>query len=172
MPNVNNPHGLRPLMRNLLGGPVEVQEYNKLAGVSTAIFRNDVVSVVTGGNIQPGRSTAIVGVSLDYGKASTATTHKVVIAPFSMYEAQDDDAVTGLLAADMGKNANVTVATGGNTSTLISGHQISKSSVATTNTLDLQLHRLLQDPSNDFGPNARVEVSFNTSHFAFGRIGV
>lgn len=172
MPNVNNPHGLKPLMRTIFGGPSAVEEYGKLAGVATAIFRNDVVSVVTGGNIQPGRSTAIVGVSLDYGKVSTATQHKVVIAPFSLFEAQDDDAAVGLLAADRGKNATVSVATAGNTATLLSGHQIQKSTVATTNTLDLQLHRLLEDPSNEFGPYARFEVSFNTHFFALGRTGV
>lgn len=172
MPNVNNPHGLKPLMRTIFGGPSAVEEYGKLAGVATAIFRNDVVSVVTGGNIQPGRSTAIVGVSLDYGKVSTATNHRVVLAPFSLFEAQDNDSAVGLLAADQGKNANISVAVAGNTSTLVSGGQIDKASVATTNTLDLQLNRLLADPTNDFGPWARFEVMFNTSFFAMGRTGV
>lgn len=172
MPNVNNPHGLRPTMRNLFGGPVEVQEYAKLAGVATAIFRNDVVSVVTGGRIQPGRATAIVGVSLDYGKPSTQTNHKIIISPGAVYEAQDNDASVGLLQSDVGKNANISVAVAGNTSTLVSGHQIDKASVAVTNTLDAQLDRMLADPTVEFGPYARFELRLNLSFFMLGRTGV
>src|SRR5689334_9715792 len=122
MANVNNPHGLRPLMRNLFGGPVSIEEYTKPASVATAIYRQDSVIALTGGNITP-QATAgtgtFVGVSLNYGAASTATTHSIVHSPDAVFEAQDDNSTDGLAAADMGKNANIKI-TAGNTSTLIS----------------------------------------------------
>lgn len=172
MPNTNGPHGLKPTMRNIFGGPVETQEFEKLANVATAIFRNDAVCVVTGGNIQPGRATAFVGVSLDHGKVSTLTTQRVVLAPSAVFEAQDNDAAVGLLLADRGKNANLTVATAGNAATMISGHMIDKSTVATTNTLDVQLIRLHEAADNEVGPWARFELTFNTHFWINGRTGV
>jgi len=170
--NTNGPHGLNPTMRSIFGGPVETQEFQKLANVSTAIFRNDAVCVVTGGNIQPGRATAFIGVSLDPGKVSTLTTHRVVLAPCAVFDAQDNDASVGLLLADRGKNANLTVATAGNAATMMSGHMIDKSTVAVTNTLDVQLHRLLEAADNFVGPYARFELSFNIHFWVNGRTGV
>lgn len=172
MPNVNNPHGLRPIMRNFDGGPSEAREFSKTAAVATAIFRNDAVCIVTGATIQPGRATAFVGVSLDYGKASTLTQHRIIASPTAIFVAQDNDAAVGLLAADLGKNANLSTAVAGNAIQGISGMQIDKASVATTNTLDLMLLNLHPVPDNDFGPNARVEVLFNRHFFAPGRTGV
>lgn len=172
MPNVNNPHGLRPIMRNFDGGPSEAREFNKTAAIGTAIFRNDAVCVVTGGNIQPGRATAFMGVSLDYGKASTLTSHRVIASPTAIFEAQDNNSTDGIAAADLGKNANLSTAVAGSATLLISGHQIDEASVATTNSLDVMLLNLHPVPDNDFGSNARIEVMFNRHFFAFGRTGV
>jgi len=172
MPNTNSPHGLKPTMRNIFGGPIETQEFTKLAAEATAIFRYDAVCVVTGGKIKPGRDTAFIGVSLDYGKVSTLTTHRVVLAPSAVFEAQDDDATTGLVLADQGKNADLTTATAGNAATLISGHMIDQSTAATTNTLDVQLHRLHEAADNAVGPYARFELSFNKHFWINGRTGV
>lgn len=172
MPNVNNPHGLRPTMRNMFGGPVETREFFKPASSATAIFRNDAVCTSTGNQIIAGRTTAFVGVSLDPGKASTLTAHRVIFSPGAVYEAQDNDSAVGIVAADIGKNADLSVAVGGNTATNVSGHQINKASVATTATLDVQLIQLLEAADNEFGPWARVEVVFNRHFFALGRTGV
>lgn len=172
MPNVNNPHGLRPLMRNLFGGPVETREFFKPASSATAIFRNDAVCVSTGGQIIAGRSTAFVGVSLDPGKASTLTGHRVIVSPGAIFEAQDNDAAVGIVAADIGKNAQISVAVAGNASTNVSGQQIDKATVATTAGHDLQLIALLDAADNEFGPYARVEVMFNRHFFNMGRTGV
>jgi hypothetical protein len=174
MANVNNPHGLRPIMRGLFGGPVSVEEYTKLVGVATAIYSHDTVIAATGGVITPQATAAtgtFVGVSLNYGAASTATTHTVVHSPDSLFEAQDDNSTDGLAQADMGKNTNVKI-TAGNTSTLVSKFELTEASVATTSTLDVQLHRLYNVPDNAFGSNARIEVTLNRHFYANARTGV
>jgi hypothetical protein len=172
MPNPNNPHGFQPTMRNIFGGPIQAFDFVKPSSVSTAIFANDVVCTITGNGIQPGRSTALVGVALNYGAASVATPHSVIIDPKAVLEAQDNDSAVGILAADLGKNANISTAVPGNVANGISGQQIDKSTVATTNTLDLQLIQLHGTPENAFGPNARVLVLLNRSFFDSGRTGV
>lgn len=172
MPNVNNPHGLRPIMRNFDGGPVQVLELEKPASVMTAIFRNDAVCVLTGNKIQPGRATAFMGVSLDFGAASTLTRHRVIASPRAVFEAQDNNSTDGIAAADLGKNADISTAVAGNAATQISGHQISESSVGTANTLDLMLLGLHDVPDNEHGPYARIEVMFNRHFFNLGRTGV
>jgi hypothetical protein len=172
MANPNNPHGFAPTMRNIFGGPVQAFDFVKPASVATAIFQNDIVSTVTGAGIQPGRSTALVGVALNYGAANVLTNHLVVIDPKAILEAQDNDGAVGILAADLGKNANISIAVAGNVSNGISGQQIDKSTVATTSTLDVQLIALHGTPENAFGPNARIQVILNRSFFDSGRTGV
>lgn len=172
MPNVNNPHGLFPLMQDFDGGPSATRNFVKPASVATAIFIHDPVCTVTGGKIQPGRATAFVGVALDYGAASTLTEHLLVCSPEAIYEAQDNASTDGLVEADMGKNANISTAVAGSAVTRRSGAQIDEASVNTTNSLDLMLLGLLADPDNAFGPNARIEVKFNRHFLLAGRTGV
>lgn len=182
MANNNNPHGFRPLMRTLSGGWTQVQEFKKAVGLGTACFQWDVVgrvadgSIDVAGNLTPG-TTLWSGVALNFGAASKATTHIVIVSPNAVFEAQDDDTVTGILEVDMGLNANL-VATAGDATLKISKHQINHTGINTTNTLDLHMLQkyalVLGDAgqSNDYGPNCRIEVIFNKHRMASGVAGV
>lgn len=184
MANVNAPHGLRPLMRNLFGGPIQIEQYSKPSAQAT-IYRQDPVIAITGGtagadgtssqNIGP-QATAgagtFVGVALNYGATGAITQHSVVHSPDALFEIQDDGASTGVVVANLGKNANTALGTAGNASTQISGAQLGTASIATTAALDLSIHRLLNVPDNAFGVNARVEVTFGRHQLVIGRTGV
>jgi hypothetical protein len=181
MANGNNPHGLRPLMRSLYGGNVQIEEYN-VPATTAAIFIHDAVIALTGGSVITGAITPMVaagtgtpvGVSLDYfaSNAAAALSHRVIHSPDSVFEAQDDGVGGGIVLANLGKNANLAFTTAGSTSSRISGMQIGTASVNTTNTLDVMLHRLLNIPNNAFGANAIIEITFNRHFYGLGRTGV
>lgn len=175
MSNANNPHGFRPLGFCLGGGPPVLQSFAKAVGYATAIFPFDLVQRAADGSIDtsitPG-TTLISGVALDFGAASTATNHMVIISPDAMFEAQDNAGGAGILAVDLQLNANCIVSVAGNATSKLSGHQIADSTKATTSTLDLHLLQLLNVPENAFGPNARIEVVINKHRMNPGVAGV
>lgn len=170
MPNTNNPNGFTAIGRGITGGPVSTREYTKPASDSVAIFPGDALYAVTGGAVKAGRDNAapFVGVALDFGKASTATKHLVIASPDQLYECQCSGA---FVAANLGKNANI-VATAGDVVRKRSKHEVDSATIATTGTLDVQLHALVEDPWNSFGANARVEVRFNRHFLNLGRTGI
>lgn len=172
MANVDNPHGLRSLMRTLSGGCPTIDQFAKAVGYGTAIFIGDAVNRVADGSIEasatPG-TTLYTGVALNHGAASKATTHLVITSPDAIYEAQDEG--TGVAAADEGLNANL-VLNAGSATTKISGHEINGATKATTATLDVKLLKLLDVPDNAAGSNARVEVMFNKHRMAMAVAGV
>lgn len=183
MANVNNPHGFRPLMRSISGGPgAACLLVHKLAGYGTALFIGDAVCKVASGvksypavsaAITPG-ATPVFGVNLMYGAASKQTDHLIIPVNEQVFECQEDGTMHGganLAAVDINMNANV-VLTAGNALTQISKHQIAGSTIATTNTLDLHILQLLQTPDNAFGAYARVEVVFNNKSLSNQVAGV
>jgi hypothetical protein len=174
MANVNAPHGLNVLGRTLAGGLPTVESFQKAASLGTAIFIGDAVARAADGTISititPG-TTLYSGVALNWGAASTLTDHLVITSPDCLFEAQDSDASVGTLAADVGLNANL-VLTAGNALTLVSKHQVDQSTLATTNTLDVKILRKFDVPSNDYGPNCRLEIVFNKHRMALGVAGV
>jgi hypothetical protein len=167
MANVNNPHGLRPLMRTLHGGAPEAEEYTKAAAYGQAIFKWDPVTLLAGvlngpaSGITAG-TTRLLGVSLMWSAASTLATHQVMISPDAMYEAQGDS-TTELVAAVMGydANLNLTGTAGGGVTRDNSGVQVDSSTVAVTSSLDVNVLRLFSAPDNAYGAYARVEVRIN-----------
>jgi hypothetical protein len=175
MPNVDNPHGLRPLMRTLSGGVPFVQEMTKDASEAAAIFQWDAVNREADGNIEansatPG-STLFSGVALNHGAAATLTTHLVVVSPNALFEAQDNNDTDGIAEADLGLNANIEL-NAGNALTKISKHEIDESTAAVTATLDLHLLQKLNVPDNAFGSFCRVEVMFANHRMASAAVGV
>jgi BioD-like phosphotransacetylase family protein len=162
MANVNNPHGLRPI-GTIHGGGFEVEEFSKVVGYGTAIFIFDAVNRVADNSIEasatPG-TTRYSGVALNFGAASTATTHLVITDPLCLFEAQDNNSTDGIAAADLGLNANL-VLTAGDTTNQQSKHQIDEATAAVTATLDVKLRRLFNVPDNAHGANARIEIQFN-----------
>ena len=177
MANNNNPHGFRPLGWCLGGGPPFIQSLQKAASYGTAIYPFDLVERATGGTIDttitPG-TTLMSGVALDYGALSTLTNHLVIVSADAILEAQDDNhsADGGIVAANMGQNANCIVSVAGSLTLKQSGHQINSATVQTTSTLDLKLLQLLNVPDNAFGANARIEVIINKHRMNPGVAGV
>lgn len=173
MANINNPHGLMPLGISISGGPNMIEEFAKAVGYATALFRYDAVNRVADASIEvsatPG-TTAYTGVVLDRGAASTATTHRVIVSPGAIYEAQSNG-VTGLVAIDMGNNANLTLGAG-TASTGQSGHQLDTTTLNTTITLDMHLLQLFNVADNSYGPYSRIEVVFNKHRMAPATAGV
>jgi hypothetical protein len=174
--NVNNPHGLRPMMRTLDGGEISLFPFTKLAAYGTGIFQWDVVNRVTGGALQAGGTpgtTLWSGVALNYSPASTLATIQTIISTAAVYEAQDGNLLAGITAAMIGQNANINVSTAGSaTRPNLSGHVIDDNTVAVTASLDLHLLNLFADPNNAAGPHARVEVMFNKHRMANVAAGV
>lgn len=172
MANVDNPHGLSPLMRTLSGGPVVIETFSKLVGYGTAIFRNDVVIRVASGDIQACTASDVPsGVSLNYSAASTAADHMVVISPQALYEAQDNNDTDGIAFADLGFNADLEF-NAGSATTQISGHEIDESTAGTGATLYVHLLKLLAVPDNAYGSYARIEIVFNKHRMATATAGV
>lgn len=185
--NVNNAHGLN-FVRRIGGGPEEVKVptpgpgptfgltdgYNKLVGYGTAIFINDVVYQVAGdatfgrviqawGSATPG-TTAPLGVSKSYGALSTASVHAVNVDYLSVFEVQDNGSTAGFTAVKETENANVSQ-DAGNTTTKISGQQLTETSFGSSAATDVHMIGLFPDPTNVYGINARVEVIFNHHKF-------
>lgn len=171
MANVNNPHGLRPLMRRQGGGASETEAYTKAAAYAQAIYKWDPVTQLAGVLNGPASgmtagTTRILGVSLSYSLASLLATMLVLDHPFDLFEAQGDGSGSGgnvISAATMGYNGNLnyTGTAGGGETRDNSGVQITESTIATTSTLDVKLLRLLNDPTNAYGVNGRVELKIN-----------
>jgi len=166
MGNVNNPHGFRPLMRSVTGGPGQAcVGAHKTAAITSPLFIQDAVAL-SGAGTKPtaavGPATvasAIYGVNLIYGAGLTATDHLIILGHLQMFEAQIDT----VTVAQLTMNAAL-VAGAGNAALHISGHSLN--GVAVTNTLAVKLMGLYQSPDNGAGANARVIVTFNKSQLA------
>jgi hypothetical protein len=179
MANINFPHGFRPLMVDLAGAPVGVNHYGKASANGSAIFAFDLVkgaatSASADGEAIPQKGVAvfatagtdiILGSSLNYGAASTATLHIVVDDPHALFEAQCDSTDSITVASFAGKNINA-LATAQSNGTLISAMQVDSSTVNTTNTLDLKIRDLYRAVTNAEGANAIVEVLINRHAYA------
>ena len=181
MANVNAPFGFRPTMRTASGASGRMVAAHKIAGYATALFMNDVVTHAAAGTlttpaidagITPG-TTAVMGVNLVYGAASTATNHTIVLANGgALFLCQGDGTgATFLVAASLSKNANLAL-TAGSTTLKMSKHSLSETSLATTNTLDLRVRKLFESADNVLGQYARVEVTFNNLVDADQKAGI
>ncbi len=164
MANVDNCHGLRPLMRTLAGGAPGLVCFKKAVGYGTALFLFDAINQVADGSIEasatPG-TTLYSGVNLIFGEALKATEHLVMADPNAVFEAQGDDGGAATLdEADRGLNANL-VLTAGNANTMISGHEIDASTKAVGATLDMKLLDKLAAVDNAYGAFSRFEIVFN-----------
>lgn len=107
--------------------------------------------------------------TIQYAVASKAALIQVCIDPMATFIASCDDASITYLKA--GLNCNLTMGSG-NTATGISACQLDASTVATTNSLDVQIVEILQQPGNALGAYALCVVRFNKHFFDFGRTGV
>jgi hypothetical protein len=176
MANVNYPHGLRPLGVSLSGGPGLFQLFKKAASLDTLIAVYDAVARVADGSITSKDaditqgSTAYTGVAMNYGAASTATTHTVLVDPGQVFECQGDGGGS-LDEVDMGLNTNL-ILTAGSATTKLSKHALGEAAKLTTATLDVHLLQLLNVPDNAYGAYARIEIVFNGHRMAPQTAGV
>lgn len=167
MANIDNPHGLRPLLRAESGGPLEAQKIKKAAAYGQALFRWDPVTQIAGvlqgpaSGITPG-TTLYKGVTLNPGAASTLTEHQVIVNPTALFDVQEDaSGAANVVLAKMGYNANLTTTAGGTPTRDNSNVELSGTSINTTGTLDVRIVELLEEVDNDFGQWARLVVRFN-----------
>lgn len=169
MANENRPHGYAPIGR-IGGGPIWMRgDFNKLVGFGTGIFENDVCmqkagDATFGKVIEPSLTTPGTtmpsGIAVNYAAASTASVHFIIIDPFVIFEAQDNNATDGFTAANEGLNALHTGSTAGGATTHLSGHQVSEAGIATTAGSDFHIIGLYSDSKNAYGANARIELVF------------
>ena len=156
MANTDNPNGFRPK-----GNLIRLQPYDADATGSTAIFIGDIVEVETDGGIIPatGGDTGILGASMEYSAASTASTDMPIAdAVHQVFIGQDDASGTSAQAS-IGGNADH-IAGAGSTTTLLSGHEIAISTL-TTATAGLRILQLVNRPDNAFGAWSELEVEIN-----------
>ncbi len=170
MANADSPHGFQYVTMNRAFPPT-TRVYEKQAADPVAVFQNDVVhqiAGVSGFNKAPIESfesgtpgtTIPLGVAQNYGPASTRTRHHVIVDILAEFEAQDDDSTDGLVAANMGLNALVSLGNG-STLTGFSGQEIAEAGIATSATAcDLKMIGLYPDPLNVFGEHARILCKF------------
>jgi hypothetical protein len=173
--NVNNPHGLRPLMRTQAGGAPQTEPFPKQSTYAYAIFKWDPVTELAGylngpaNGITPG-TTRYLGVSMNWSKASVAADHLIMVDPGAIFEAQEDNSGgSNVVAAKMGYNANLTTTAGGSVTRDNSAVQVSGTSINTTSSLDVKLQGIWGGQSlgvalavdNAFGAYARLELRFN-----------
>ena len=124
-----------------------------VAGVVRAVAAGPITGVVMG--FVPDGVTDAAG----YGAASTAYYVLVCTDPSEAFIIQDN---TGIAAADIGLNANMTVGSG-NAYSKRSGFTLDAATKATTATLALKILGLAPIPNNDFGAYNKVLVMINNS---------
>ena len=168
MANVDNPHGLMPLMRQLGGGASELTPYTKAAAYAYKISRWDPVTLLAGvlngpeSGITPG-TTQLIGVAAAHSAVSTlADPFMVYDSPLELFDVQEDaSGAANAVAAKMGYNANLALAAGGTPTRDCSACELSGTSIATTGTLDVKILKLITDPNNAYGAWARLMVKIN-----------
>jgi hypothetical protein len=187
MANGNTPAGLSPV-RNAGNGVMTggLETFNVPASDATALYIGDPVvkngSADAGGVAQVIRAVAagpITGVVCGFVPDGTtnmvgfraASTNAYVLVntdPNQLYEIQEN---TGIAAADVGLNANLTVAAGSSV-TKRSGFVLDASTKATTSTLALKIMGVSQRPSNAIGAFNKLLVKINNSTEVASSAGV
>ncbi len=189
MANPDNPSGLTPVCY-MNGAPYngQAQEFETLAGDSAQIMIGDPVKL--GGSSTSGKATAtlaaagdtVVGVcvgviptnrdSTIYRAASSTTTILVATDPQILFEVQEDSDGGDIALASIGLNCTLITAAG-STFTGMSGWELDSSTVATTNTLDVQIIRGVDRADNTLvSDNARWLVRLNNHQYVDGTTGV
>jgi len=190
MANNDTPLGLTPI-RHSDGAPYSgaVNEYYLPADYAVAMFVGDPV-VVTGTSNDtayldnaPGtipeinKATAAGGAYISgvivgfnfladdltktYNAASTERIAYVADDPDLVFEIQEDSAGTVLDAGAVSANGDLVYTHSGSTATGKSGAELDRSTVTTTNTLQLKIRRLINRVDNALGDSAKWEVTIN-----------
>jgi hypothetical protein len=178
MPNLNSPKGFQ-FLYSLAGLPTPLVRVRIPASDSTAVFAGDPV-IYLGSSDATGVADVIRATAGSTGYTShviesfeavtdestvhrAASTERYALARLvtnNYFVVQADTSATPAVG-NVGANADFTFATAGSTVYGFSGCQLSTTSIATTNTLQLRIHEFLQAPDNEVGASAKFVVSFN-----------
>jgi hypothetical protein len=162
--NKDAPHGFRPV-RQLHGGRVPMHQYK--CSTTTAIYEGDIVQLKSTGNVKTITTVTgvdtMVGVAAEY--AAIATTDILVYDdPYTVFEAQCDGATDPGTTTSLGHIGNTCdlILTTGNTTTLLSKHEIDYSQITTaTASGAMQIVGFYEGVDNDVTlAHARYEVIF------------
>ena len=190
MANVNKPFGLRPIGNLSATGAQKQYGYLIADNQAGAIYQGDLVTVYDGYLVKfaPGTHTAAVGVFngcnytdptsgkptwKNYYPGSVNITSGVITAdvlddPNQLFLIQaDEDIVQG----DIGKNADVTAATGGSDVNGVSAMTLDSSTIANTAALNLKIVGTYAAADNELGTNYTVVVVKINEHM-YGSAGV
>lgn len=194
MANVNAPFGLKPV-RTQSGTPYtgSFDVFTVPAGDGTAIYIGDPVTKTGNGTAQTINGVSypdcviaattdiidgvVVGVlpdvstSLPYRAASTQRRLAVCTDPDMLFEVQEGNSGTALVASDVGSNISLTV-TAGSTNTGLSGSVIDNTTINTTNTLLLKVVQMVNRPDLAVGVANRWLVRINRHRLNNQIIGV
>lgn len=174
MANPVNIRGLQPVSF-VSGSPYNgaTRQYAHDSGNAVSVFPGDLVtqtgssSTINGKTmmnvVQGATGDVFTGVvvsvepdtrdSLTYCAASTTRILNVCDDPNVMFQVSDANSGTPLTANDLGLNINVVVGSG-STITGYSGMALDNSTEAVTNTLDLKIMGVPNQPNNDIGSAA------------------
>lgn len=172
MANIASPYGFRPV-QDATGRPWSgaARLYSTPTGDGTALYIGDPVLLLGTGQTIAGRpytdvtkaattdvlEGVVVGVvpitrdSLLYRAASTQRLVWVCNDPNAMFQIQEVSSGTALTVNDIGLNVSFTTATGGSTTTGLSGVMVDNTTEATTNTLALKLMGIVARADNTYG---------------------
>ena len=187
MANVNAPQGFIPL-RHLTGGVIRPQEYPIANGYAATLASGDLVTMTTDGTVIRGTAGGnALGVfygveyienssgDVKFSKVWNANTEVKANTTVKAY-VYDDPNITykvqcngTFAAANVGELANVTIGTYNSTF----GYSTDELDIATlgTGSLVLRILRLVDEPNNAAGADAKVEVVINKSLYGVGGAG-
>jgi hypothetical protein len=188
MANTNAPNGFVPL-RHLTGGVIRPQAYPIANAYATSLFSGDLVTLLSGGTV--GISTnAVNALGVFYGvqyidrasgdvkfskvwtastaiKDNTAATAFVYDDPNITYQVQGNGTFAN---ANVGELCNVTF-TAGETTFGGSQQEADLGTLATT-ALVLRILRLVDEPNNTVGADAKLEVVINNHLYGTRTSGI
>ena len=184
MANIDQAFGLRPIAKvgSAPGGTTGTTKYSIADNQSTAIFTGDPVKYKNDGTVEVATaSDAILGVFMGCFYTDPTTSKPtfrshfpaslspgdaiafVADDPDQLFIAQQDSAVSNIVAADLNLNADLVFGTG-STTTGISGVEIDSSSKNTTAALQVRLVDFYDVPSNDATANNSILVVKINNH--------
>jgi hypothetical protein len=170
MANVDIANGFNPT-----GMIYGLGRYETGTAIATAIFKNDLLSMLTSGYVRNVVATETVTVGAVMGTTAASTAQKALVPastaatvlisddPGQKYIAQDDGDGTALTRAEIGSNCDV-IAGAGNTTTGLSGHEIDGSTNGTTG--QIRLLDIQRRGDNAIGANADWVCRINEHFYA------
>ena len=188
MANIDKPYGLRAMGNLSATGAQKQFGYEIADNQAGAIFKGDLVTIFDGYIVKfaPATHTAAVGVFngcnyidptsgkpkwSNYYPGSVNITAGIIEAdviddPNQLFTIQADE---DIVAADIGKNADV-VGTDGSTTTGLSSMELDSSTIANTAALNLKIVGVFKTPGNALGDYCQVVVKIN--EHLYGSAGV